>query len=101
MTNYFVENRELVLARLRDNESTTIEFVKVDGSHRTMLATINPAVLQEKTGAVGVSVREYVDTLNAPEPDPNLIAVYDIESDGFRSFYIQNLIYVEGIDTEA
>jgi hypothetical protein len=99
MTNYFVTNRDKVLARLRDNESTTIEFMKVDGSHRTMQATLNEAVLLEKEGVKSVEAREYVDTPNAPASD--LIAVYDLEAEGFRSFYIQNLIYVEGIDPEA
>ena len=97
MTNFYVENRDLVLARLLNNESTTIEFLKVDGTHRTMLATLNPTLLLEKTG---VSQGYMPGSVDEKLPS-DLIAVYDLESDGFRSFYIQNLIYVEGIDTEA
>jgi hypothetical protein len=61
-----------------------IEFTKKDGSTRVMRATLNEAFIpkNEREGGSG-------RTQNA-----NLMSVYDVDADGWRSFNVSSLIDV-------
>lgn len=66
-----------------------INFTKVDGTHRTMLGTLDPSLIPP--AVEGTSKRE--------QPrNPNLIKVYDVETPGWRCFYADSLASYEIAD---
>ncbi len=85
-------DREEVLERLRTFEETKISFLKLDGDLRDMVATNNPEILADYLPAKDAIERQ-------PSPiEMNLITVFDIEAAGWRSFYLQNLVTIEGVE---
>lgn len=86
-------SKDLVLERLRNNPKTHLFFIKVDGSQREMNATLDPVVLREHLEA-----DKAVEMQLKHEPD--LITVYDLDVLDWRSFYIQNLVEIEGLEPE-
>jgi glutaredoxin len=75
--NHEVENL------LKEGAVVSVTFTKVDGTERTMLCTQNPNIITE--------------TYTAPEsnkerkPNPGVVAVYDIEKQGWRSFRLDSI----------
>lgn len=58
-----------------------VTFTKRDGSTRVLVGTLKAEYLPE------------VDGYNTPaNPKPGLIMIYDLENDGFRSFYADSVI---------
>jgi hypothetical protein len=64
---------------LRDGP-ITVNFTKVNGHKRTMIATLNEAFLPKKE----------VDKTTAR--DPNLLVVWDIEQQGWRTIKVDSII---------
>lgn len=64
---------------------TTIEFYKADDTIRTMRATLDPAILPAKESSNGISGY-----------DINLVKVYDVEKQSWRSFKINRLKSIDG-----
>lgn len=74
--NIGLENKSLILEKLREQEVTVV-FTKKNGEERTMKCTLNwnhipPTDIPKGTGRVNT--------------DENLQHVYDVESEGWRSF---------------
>ncbi len=72
-----------------------VVFTKDDGTIRTMKATLSAQYLPKMT-------EEYVPGQPDPETyvagDPNLVAVWDIEANGWRSFKINKVISMQRLD---
>jgi hypothetical protein len=66
---------------------TTITFTKVDGTERVMKATLDPALLPEQT-----DIEEYISERRQNE---EVLAVWDVEKEGWRSFRLENVTRVE------
>lgn len=58
-----------------------VTFTKVDGTERTMLCTTNPSVIPQQ---------ESSDKPHAENPD--VMRVWDLEKEGWRSFRLANVI---------
>lgn len=71
---------EKLLETLRKTEATVV-FTKKDGSERTMRCTLNPATIPLEMHPKGKN-----------EQNPNVVAVWDLENDGWRSFIKENLV---------
>ena len=59
-----------------------IEFTKVDGSHRVMMATLDPQEITKTLTTPGESPRK---------PNPNVLPVFDVEAQGWRSFRVDSV----------
>jgi hypothetical protein len=79
--------RDDVLSLLREG-STAIEFVKVDGSMRTMQATLNESMI-----AYTKPIEGSTTTRKVPE---HTCSVWDIQDNAWKSFRWENLRYVGG-----
>jgi len=76
-------NRDTLLADLRQN-SVEIHFTKVDGTLRVMRATLMPRLLPVVEGNA--------ERLNQHHHDnPDVIAVWDLENRGWRSFRVDSI----------
>lgn len=78
--------REQLKDQLRSGV-TTITFTKVDGSERVMKATLDRSLLPEQ-----MDVEEYISEKRQNE---DVLAVWDVEKEGWRSFRLENVIRVE------
>ncbi len=75
--------REEVVEMLQ-NDVATVTFTKADGTERVMECTLLQEVLSERVPATETLSAKSEKKTKAPNPDT--IAVYDIPSDGWRSF---------------
>lgn len=65
----------------------TVTFVKVDGTERTMKCTLLPEYMPAT-----VTQGQQLLTESSPKPEnPNIISVWDIESQGWRSFRLDSV----------
>jgi hypothetical protein len=63
-----------------------VRFTKADGTERDMVCTLNPEVLPEET--------ETKTTTTKRKLSDEVIRVYDIENEAWRSFRVDSLIDV-------
>lgn len=77
-------NQELKnkLIKFLNSEVVTVTFTKVDGSTRVMQCTLVPEILPKQV------VTEDKKKRTQPE---NILAVYDVEMKGWRSFNINSV----------
>ena len=69
-----------------------VQFTKVDGTARTMLCTLNEQYIpEEKMPSATVDISEVVY-------DENVMRVFDIQADGWRSFRVASVYSVEAPD---
>jgi hypothetical protein len=82
-------------ALLRDLREGVIEvlFTKVDDTDRVMKCTLMPQLLPE---TYKVKADE-----SFHERNPNVLAVWDVENNGWRSFRIEQVRYVQALDHVA
>jgi hypothetical protein len=59
-----------------------IQFVKKDGSLREMRCTLNEKYLPEKKSE------------STKKENPDVLAVWDIDSNGWRSFIVKQIVFV-------
>lgn len=78
--------REQLKDQLRSGV-TTITFTKVDGTERVMKATLDRSLLPEQ-----MDVEEYISEKRQNE---DVLAVWDVEKEGWRSFRLENVTRVE------
>jgi hypothetical protein len=60
-----------------------IQFVKKDGSLREMRCTLNEKYLPEMTKSESTK-----------KENPDVLAVWDIDSNGWRSFIVKQIVFV-------
>ncbi len=76
-------------------ESTTpvsVVFTKVDGTNRTMLCTRHVDLLPKVSG----EAKQTKKKATKAEPDPDVIVVYDVEKNGWRSFRFSTVVKING-----
>lgn len=62
-----------------------VVFTKIDGDRRTMLATLSEDHIPPS-----------IPTTSPRKPNPELLAVWDVENDGWRSMRINSIITADG-----
>ena len=72
-------NRDDILDMLEDGTIATVEFIKKDGSLRTLNGRLN--VKKHLKGG----------TKAFDDKDYGLITIYDLKNKGYRSFKVENL----------
>jgi|OM-RGC.v1.032540772 hypothetical protein len=66
----------------------TIKFTKVDGTERIMNCTLAKALLPQQ-----MHIDEAVNNnSSSKEPNPNVIAAWDLDKKGWRSFRIDSIV---------
>ncbi len=87
----FPFNKFDVVERLSKFDETKISFMKIDGTVRDMNASLNREIISDYT---------FFDENFDPHKDKedDLIVVYDLDHKDWRSFYLQNLITIEGVE---
>jgi hypothetical protein len=92
--SFSLVDRDYIVEQLR-HKIADIDFVKSDGTLRTLKCTLRGDLLPAP------SAKPLIDTLKKPRVDnPEVIAVWDLESEGWRSFRIdsvQSVTIREGI----
>lgn len=79
---------QLELGKLREYLKThfvNVSFTKKDGTHRDMICTLKPDSLPPQ-----VDLEESIWTLRKPSDE--VIAVFDVSKQGWRSFRIDSVI---------
>ena len=61
-----------------------VKFIKKDGTERNMLCTLNPDLLPAQV--------DLEESVQKKTPNPDVLAVYDVEKDGWRSFRYDSII---------
>ena len=61
-----------------------VTFTKKDGTERNMLCTLNPDLLPAQV--------DLEESVQKKTPNPDVLAVYDVEKDGWRSFRYDSII---------
>jgi hypothetical protein len=84
-------NRDTLLEDLRENVIDVI-FTKVNGEERRMKCTLMPSILPAKY------ITEEAAERNFHETNKETIRAWDIENNGWRSFRIENVSFVQALD---
>ncbi len=69
------------------NGVATVEFTKKDGSNRVMKCTLDAALLPELHAEEGAERAKKTE-------NPNMVNVFDVEAQGWRSFSLDRLANV-------
>ena len=72
---------------LKSNLQTAIlniAFIKKDGSHRDLRCTLRPDLLPAQT--------DLEEAVQKKTPNPDILAVWDLENKGWRSFRYDSII---------
>ncbi len=86
--------RDTLLQSLRGNV-VEVHFTKEDGSNRIMKCTLLKHLLPE---SYQTSLDEQSQEKDFHKQNPDVIAVWDIEKLGWRSFRIDSVYYVNLVD---
>jgi hypothetical protein len=86
LTNY--EGAEDDLRYMLSRSALMVTFTKKDGTERVMLCTTAPSLLPDYAFPYNE------DAKNEKPKTPGLVAVWDINSDGWRSFRFDSIISV-------
>ena len=81
--NSIEQTREFLIGALSTSK-VIVHFTKKDGTERRMVCTLDPnliPVTEKKTD-------------RTKEPNPEVIPVYDLEADGWRSFRIDSIVSI-------
>lgn len=66
------------------NGPVRVVFIKADGTERNLLCTLNPEFLPAQT--------DLEEAVQKKAPNPNALAVWDLENKGWRSFRYDSVI---------
>lgn len=87
-------DRDTVLNDLRTNV-LEVTFKKVDGSTRVMRCTLMPEHLPKNFNE---NVEEQNNEKSFHSQNPNVIAAWDVQKGGWRSFRMDSVEYLQVID---
>ena len=76
--------RNNFLKDLLHKSVVSVKFIKKDGTERDMLCTLKPDLLPAQT--------DLEESVQKKAPNPDILAVYDVEKDGWRSFRYDSII---------
>ena len=83
-------NRDQILKDLHENV-IEVTFKKVNGEDRVMRCTLDPSYLPPNY------VKEHLDEQHSRPENLSVIAAWDIQANGWRSFRIDNVTYVQTV----
>lgn len=86
--------RDTLLKDLRSNV-VEVSFVKVNGETRVMRCTLQPRLLPD---SYKQSIEEQTQENTFHRENPNVIAAWDVQAGGWRSFRIDSVTYAQVID---
>lgn len=86
--------RDTLLKDLRSNV-VEVSFTKVNGEARVMRCTLLPRLLPE---SYKQSIEEQTEENKFHRENPNVIAAWDVQAGGWRSFRIDSVTYAQVID---
>lgn len=84
-------NRDTLLKDLRAN-LLEVHFTKANGENRVMRCTLQPHMLPE---SYQTDLQEQKKEKSFHKENPDVIAVWDTEAAGWRSFRIDSVFYCE------
>ena len=79
----FLERKNILLHLLHGN-IVEVKFIKVDGTDRTMMCTLKSDLIPEHK-------RYFNEESDNRKDNPDVIAVYDIEKEDWRSFKVKSV----------
>lgn len=89
-----VANRDEILKDLR-NYVIEVHFDKVNGEHRVMRCTLRPDLLPP---SYNNDINEQTQEKEFHQTNPDVIAAWDVQKGGWRSFRIDNVKYVQNVN---
>lgn len=84
-----LQDRKSDISRLLHEHVCEVTFTKVDGSMRTMPCTLKSDVIPARV------VKEGADAKPARAPKPDLISVWCLDKNEWRSFKVANVLEVK------
>jgi hypothetical protein len=88
-------NRDELLRELRSNV-IEVHFTKVNGEGRVMRCTLMDRFLPESFRA---NPDEQTEEKNFHQKNPDVIACWDTQVGGWRSFRVDSVTYCQGVET--
>lgn len=88
-------DRDKVLKDLRANV-IEVHFVKANGEPRVMRCTLLQRLLPE---SYRQNIEEQTEEQNFHQKNPDVIACWDVQMNGWRSFRIDSVTYMQVIDS--
>lgn len=76
--------RNNFLKDLLFNKIVEVKFLKKDGTERKLICTLKPDLLPAQT--------DLEEAVQKKTPNPDVLAVWDIENNGWRSFRYDSII---------
>ena len=89
-------NRDTLLKDLREGV-IEVHFTKVNGQERAMRCTLLPRYLPQ-VHTENLQEQEKEKTFHKENTD--VIAAWDVQNGGWRSFRIDSVFYVQGLDSD-
>lgn len=83
--------RETLLKDLKNN-SVRVFFTKLNGDRRELRCSLSPDLLPPNT------VHEHLEEMHNRTENKDIIAVWDLDQGGWKSFRVDNVDYVEILD---
>ena len=87
-------NRDEILKDLR-SYVIEVHFDKVNGEHRVMRCTLRPDLLPP---SYREDVNEQKQETEFHQTNPDVIAAWDVQKGGWRSFRVDNVRYVQNVN---
>ena len=87
-------NRDTILKDLRENV-VEVSFNKINGEQRLMRCTLMPGHLPK---SYNENIQEQSEEKEFHQQNPNVIAAWDVQKGGWRSFRIDSVEYLQVID---
>jgi hypothetical protein len=87
-------NRDEILKSLREYV-IEVHFDKVNGEHRAMRCTLRPDLLPP---SYREKISEQKEEENFHQTNPDVVAAWDIQKGGWRSFRVENVKYVQNVN---
>jgi hypothetical protein len=84
-------DRDTILKDLRECV-IEVSFTKVNGENRIMRCTLRPDLLPE------TYINEAAEEKSFHRVNPEVIAAWDVQAHGWRSFRIDSVSYVQNVD---
>jgi len=84
-------NRDTILSDLRNNV-IEVSFTKADGTSRIMRCTLDPKILPPSYIKEDIEKEKTFHVEN-----PNVISAWDVQNNGWRSFRIDSVHYVQAV----
>lgn len=85
-----INDRAQILTELRCASIVLVNFIKADGTHRSMRASLNPAVVP-KDAFPKKNEEDNGSNFEVAQTNLDVIRCYDIEKKGWRSFRVDSV----------